>query len=271
MGREIKRVALNFNWPMKERWIGFLLPNKYREVTCTACYGSGSTPAMQWIERMALMLDQLVKDVEVQAKGEPMHPWLAEDSYPPVDRTKELYRSGMWVTYEPIRPSEDILEFAQALIKDDENERRRTLQRGPMSENRHTFSRAFLRLAELPEKWGWCPTCVGHGTVEQYEGQRAEGEAWEPYEPPEGEGWQVWETTTEGSPISPVFATREELIEFLMSDKYFGFGTSPTPLTREQAEAFAGYGHSLASMVVTDGKVINGDAAVHELSKDSDA
>lgn len=30
-------------------------------------------------------------------------------------------------------------------------------------------------------------------------------------EPPAGPGWQLWETTTEGSPQSPVFATLDEL------------------------------------------------------------
>lgn len=30
-------------------------------------------------------------------------------------------------------------------------------------------------------------------------------------EPPRGEGWQLWETTSEGSPTSPVFKTAEEL------------------------------------------------------------
>ena len=30
-------------------------------------------------------------------------------------------------------------------------------------------------------------------------------------EPPVGEGYQLWETTTEGSPVSPVFETLEEL------------------------------------------------------------
>lgn len=29
--------------------------------------------------------------------------------------------------------------------------------------------------------------------------------------PPKGEGYQLWETTTEGSPVSPVFATLDEL------------------------------------------------------------
>ncbi len=30
-------------------------------------------------------------------------------------------------------------------------------------------------------------------------------------EPPEGEGYQLWEITTEGSPLSPVFSSLEEL------------------------------------------------------------
>lgn len=37
---------------------------------------------------------------------------------------------------------------------------------------------------------------------------------WEPEEPPKGKGFQLWETTTEGSPISPVFRTLEELCEW---------------------------------------------------------
>jgi len=33
-------------------------------------------------------------------------------------------------------------------------------------------------------------------------------------EPPTGEGYQLWETTTEGSPQSPVFKTLDELCEW---------------------------------------------------------
>ena len=32
--------------------------------------------------------------------------------------------------------------------------------------------------------------------------------------PPTGEGYQLWETTTEGSPTSPVFETLDELCEW---------------------------------------------------------
>jgi hypothetical protein len=33
-------------------------------------------------------------------------------------------------------------------------------------------------------------------------------------EPPRGEGYQMWETTSEGSPQSPVFKTLDELAEW---------------------------------------------------------
>lgn len=33
-------------------------------------------------------------------------------------------------------------------------------------------------------------------------------------DPPMGEGYQLWETTTEGSPVSPVFVTLDELCEW---------------------------------------------------------
>ena len=36
--------------------------------------------------------------------------------------------------------------------------------------------------------------------------------------PPEGECYQLWETTTEGSPVSPVFKTLDELCEWCESN-----------------------------------------------------
>ncbi len=35
-------------------------------------------------------------------------------------------------------------------------------------------------------------------------------------QPPAGEGWQLWETVTEGSPVTPVFSTPEELASWLV-------------------------------------------------------
>lgn len=44
------------------------------------------------------------------------------------------------------------------------------------------------------------------------------------HDPPAGEGWQMWETTTEGSPMSPVFATPEELARWLADNNASTFG-----------------------------------------------
>jgi hypothetical protein len=67
--------------------------------------------------------------------------------------------------------------------------------------------------------------------------------------PPEGDGWQAWETVSEGSPCSPVFATAEELIEWAAGpDGKLGIGGRP--VSREAAAAFVAEGYAV-SMVFT--------------------
>ena len=41
-------------------------------------------------------------------------------------------------------------------------------------------------------------------------------------EPPTGDGYQCWETTSEGSPISPVFKTFVELCNWLATNEQTG-------------------------------------------------
>lgn len=71
-----------------------------------------------------------------------------------------------------------------------------------------TATRKIIALAGLPDTWGTCKICNGEGVdpnvAEKYN-------AWEPSNPPTGEGYQLWENVTEGSPISPVFKTLDEL------------------------------------------------------------
>ncbi|MBE6035618.1 MAG: hypothetical protein E7222_13115 [Clostridiales bacterium] len=47
------------------------------------------------------------------------------------------------------------------------------------------------------------------------------GEVWEGYfkEPPEGDGYQLWENTSEGSPISPVFDSLDGLCEWAVENE----------------------------------------------------
>jgi hypothetical protein len=79
-----------------------------------------------------------------------------------------------------------------------------------------------------------CPTCQGENKT--FAGCGAEGccfgsvsplpsgRCWRPTDPPEGPGYQMWETTSDGSPISPVFATPQELARWLADSGASVFG-----------------------------------------------
>lgn len=56
-----------------------------------------------------------------------------------------------------------------------------------------------------------CSHCKGTGSIEKFKGQRKAAKKWKPLEPPKGKAWQIWETVSEGSPVTPAFDTPEEL------------------------------------------------------------
>jgi hypothetical protein len=74
---------------------------------------------------------------------------------------------------------------------------------------------------------------------------KAKYDAWEEEPPPEGEGWQLWETVSEGSPISPVFPTKETFIDYLVGQGY----------SREAAINFSESGWA-PTLVQTGGKFL---------------
>lgn len=98
------------------------------------------------------------------------------------------------------------------------------------------------------------------------------------YRPEWGDGeatwWQVYETVSEGTPVTPPFATRQELIEYLVENGDFwdqqrraegrccGFQMPCAPWTREQAEAFVREDGWAPSMVIQGGAVMSGVEAL---------
>ena len=69
-----------------------------------------------------------------------------------------------------------------------------------------------------------CPACTGRGDDASLACSRCDGngeipstpeaEAWRSTEPPTGDGYQIWETTSEGSPVTPVFANLDDLCAY---------------------------------------------------------
>lgn len=217
MGRQVRRVPIDFDWPLDKVWEGFLLPDRLHEDRCPHCT-RGMTAAAEWLQTLASRIDMLGSDIGDQKRGRPMHPWLAQDGYPPHDDRHQV-----------VRPSADILDLLAGLT-DESPDRIMSPMRGG---DGYRIARKIVEAAGLDSKtWGVCPTCDGHASIEKYEGQRAEAEAWEPTGPPEGEGWQLWETVTEGSPISPVFADADGLAGW-MSDPARGDHWVPAETARK--------------------------------------
>jgi hypothetical protein len=195
MGREVKRVPLDFDHPLNKVWTGFLMPEELRLSTCPDCDGRGTTMAAEWVRSIVHLLLMLDDDLLAQKSGRALHPYLAELMSSPDGR-----------------PSADIAELGTGLAG------REGSFFGHGALDRWRATAAVVKAAGLPDTWGQCSNCSGSGEVGTAE-QRAAHEAWTQTEPPAGDGWQLWETVSEGSPISPVFASAEDLARWMTRNR----------------------------------------------------
>ncbi len=167
MGREIRRVPLDFDWPLEKVWDGFVNPH-YRP--CRAgCEGGYSAT----YRALARHVNALVWDRAVQTDP-------------------QYAKVAAFLVARDARP-------------------------GPFGHDSIDAWSAVKRLgemAELPEGWDTCQICGGEGLDPA---AREAYEAWSETDPPAGEGWQMWETVSEGSPVSPVFATADALVDWLVN------------------------------------------------------
>ena len=70
----------------------------------------------------------------------------------------------------------------------------------------------------------------------------------------EATGWCLYETVSEGTPVTPVFASADELINHLSTVGQAHSG----PMRRSAAEALVGTGYSFGSMLITaEGQILN--------------
>jgi hypothetical protein len=264
MGREIRRVPLDFDWPLNKIWEGFLTPARFDEEKCPNCtngyspqaqnlrdlwYGhvpfdpasTGSTP---WRADTPAIRERAERNVaaapgfygsgetaivrEAQRLADHFNCWCHHLSQADVDALVEANRlhdfthtwsrGTGWQKKEPaVRPTaQQVNEWSLSGMGHD-------------GVNQSVVLRARCEREGIPVN---CSTCNGYGSIEKYEGQRAEAEAWVATDPPQGEGWQLWETTTEGSPVSPVFATADELADW-MSDPARGDQWVPGDVARK--------------------------------------
>jgi hypothetical protein len=191
MGRELKRVPLNFDWPKDKVWQGFLNPHyKGHCQDCDECEGSGSTSALN---RLSDLVSLLMISGEDAKRGK-CHPYLSQA---PLHHTQGKV------------PSKEMVQLTAGLAG------REPSFLGHDSCDNWRATKKIIAAAGLPEKWGYCPKCLGEGSVWDSQENKAKAENWQQEQPPTGEGYQLWETVSEGSPCSPVFDSPEGLAHWL--------------------------------------------------------
>lgn len=252
MGRKVMRVPAGFDWPMDKVWQGYLLPEWLREHECPDCengysprgrqlldlwYGyapfrpedTGSTPLTPETPAVRRLAERNVSHSpdfygaaeaailrEAQRlcdlwNGQWCHHLGDDDVAALVDAGRLMDLTHTWsrgTGWQPIDPP-PVLTAVQ-------------VNEWSLHGMGHDSINAGIVVRARCEREGvsdTCPTCQGYATVEAFKGQRAVAEAWQGIEPPTGDGWQLWETVSEGSPISPVFATAEELAEWMVANR----------------------------------------------------
>lgn len=129
----------------------------------------------------------------------------------------------------------------------------------------HARVRAEYGEEYYPASQPYASFCRWHGTPPNPEYYRPD------WAPEEMTWYQVYETVSEGTPVTPPFATQAELIDYLVANGDFwdqnrrregrsSMNCDPWP--REQAEKFVMGGHSTPSLVSIGGNIMSGVEAL---------
>ena len=288
MGRELKRVPLDFAAPLKKIWEGYVNPFYKFSKQCPFCEGSGESPEAknlsdQWYGRTPFKpedngstpltidnpavrqfatknavqsdftrregFDAGIKEYWDMVKRRETESYLSSHPYLSFAIEREAHRlidmwNEQWSHHLNI---DDVAALVKAgrlmdFTRRPRNERQVEQLKKQEAAGGSNFwlknSNGYVPTPEEVNNWSilsmghdgcnsWvcvkakmkrlgfknstCECCKGNGTIWLMPKYRKLAEEWEQVEPPTGDGFQLWETTSEGSPTSPVFATLDEL------------------------------------------------------------
>jgi hypothetical protein len=247
MGREIKRVAAHFEWPIGKKWPGFNNPYSDYSQPCQSCDGSGYSP------RGKELYDQWYGYSPFNPHDTGSNPFTPETPEVWSSAERNCTARPEWVIRNEAQRLCDLWNacWSHHLAQEDVDallagnrlwDFTRDFVPGEGWKDKpepSTVTASDVNLWSIANFMGhdsincWvcmqakceregvsstCATCGGDGTWWPAGDYKQRAEEWKAEEPPAGEWWQVWETVSEGSPVTPAFSTPEELIEYLVAN-----------------------------------------------------
>lgn len=280
MGREVRRVALDFQWPLHQVWEGFINPH-HESVNCPHCEGSGAGPEARALHQLwygYVPFDPASTGSTPFTEDTPEVRWFAERNYPsssqrlPYEDPESMARTearrlirmwnNMW-SHHLSQADVDVL-VAEGRLRLDRglaDFKAETVNRWSLCGFGHDCINQWIvtkaRVA-LEGKAYECAHCGGEGYTWKSEEGRLRQESWVQIEPPAGEGYQIWETVSEGSPISPVFADPQQLATWMTR---YSRGLDANTSCAQWLKFITGPGWA-PSMIGLGGQVLSGVEAV---------
>lgn len=253
MGFSLKRVPLDFSWPLEAVWDGYLNTHLNNRDECPHCGGTGYSIRalelqMQWYGRATTPFfpeskgsapythntPAIIKAARRNCKGRSEEEiqneclrlarfynarWYAHLSQDEVDA---LVKENRLREFTHDRHPDEGWKLKQPPYQPTAQEVNAWCIEG----GGHDSLNESIVIAHVCQKEGvdaCCTHCVGEGYTWPSTEVKKAAESWVPVDPPEGAGFQMWETFSEGSPVSPVFAEPEQLASY-MSKAYPNYG-----------------------------------------------
>lgn len=255
MGRELKRVPLDFKWPLDKTWEGFVNP-LHAATKCEPCDGTGYSLEGKRLKDLWYGYILFRPEDRGSVPFTPDHPVVHAFALRQIERSPEYYGRGeRAVIVEAARLCRSWNgSWSHHLNADDVAA---LIEGGRLYDLTHTWKQGDGWKPKDPpchptpqEVNAWSLSGMGHDSINQWICLKAEckrlgvshtctvceGEGeiwpsaeakqayedWQPTPPPSGEGYQIWETVSEGSPISPVFSTARDLAQHMATTRWGG-------------------------------------------------
>lgn len=249
MSRKVYRVPLDFNWPRGEVWSGYVRPDELDEISCETCEGTGYSPFARNLHSRWYGYVPFDPAETGSTPFLPTSPVIHARAKHNVESAVWYYgRGALAIAKEAVRLAAHFNNgWLHHLDQDDVDA---LIAEGRLMDFTHTWSKETrwqpiepppVVTAEQVNLWSvqsmghdsinchvvieaaciradepvLCAVCDGHSSFEAYPGQRAETEAWKRTDPPVGDCYQLWETVSDGSPVSPVFVEPKMLATWI--------------------------------------------------------